>query len=182
MTVETGDNESDLYERAIKVVDVGIENRGGYEMLVVRDSAGNQYTSFNDNFMEELPSEKPKYVGNTWEILFTVTEDGYVNFKGFTEPIDEDPVEEEIDPAEFNEGYEENSEQEEKVGSERDNQITRQSAVHDATRIVGSMIASDGTYISKDEDIRPAKQDIKDEIKEWTEFFKTHHRTGEWPE
>jgi len=174
VTVETGDNESDLQERVIKVEEVGVEERGGYDILVVEDSAGNQYTTFNDNFMQEIPDKKQRYESSVWEILFTVTDEGYINFHGFTESSEEDPVEEEIDPAEFNENYGEKKD-------ERDNQITRQSAVHDATRIVGSMIASEDNYITGKEG--PAtKAEVKEEIKSWTEYFKTHHRTGEWPQ
>ena len=174
MTVETGDNESDLQERTIKVEDVGVENRGGYDILVVEDSAGNEYTTFNDNFKQEIPDKKDKYVGSVWEILFTVTDDGYINFYGFTQTSDDDPVEKEIDAAEFNESYQEKQD-------ERDNQITRQSAVHDATRIVGSMIASDDNYITGKDGPVP-KEEVKEEIESWTEYFKSHHRTGEWPQ
>jgi len=174
VSVETGDGESDLHKRVIEVKDVAVENRGGYDILVVKDSAGNEYTSFNDNFQEEIPAEKKKYVGSVWEILFTVSDDGYVNFQGFTQPSDEEPVEEEIKPEDYNGEYSDSKD-------ERDRQITRQSAVHDATRIVGSMIASEDNYITG-KDRRVSKEEVKEEIQSWTEFFKTHHRTGEWPE
>jgi hypothetical protein len=123
-------------------------------VLVVEDSAGNQYTTLRDDLVQEVPRQRDDYIGSTWRIKWSMTDEGFINFHGFEEEVEGDPVEEEIEPT-----------------SGRDRSITRQSAGHDATRIVSGKLAS-GERLSDEE--------IARELKKWTDYLKQYYRTGEW--
>lgn len=140
--------------RIIEPVSIQIEERSGYEVLVVEDSAGNQYTTLRDGLVEEIPEEKEKYLGSPWRIKWSLTEEGFLNFHGFEERVDGEPSQEKIDKT-----------------SSRDRSITRQSAGHDAARIVSGKLAS-GERLSD--------EDIARELKKWTDYIKRYYRTGEW--
>lgn len=172
MGVATGDNESDLIERTIKVENLTTKTRGGHEALIVEDSAGNKYSTINEDVREEAIDDKGKYVGKAWDILFTVTREGFLNFYYFLEESSVEPIEDEIDPADYEvtQGLD-----------ERGKRITRQSAGHDAARIVQGMIESNTRYFSHP-DTGSFKEEVKDELQEWSEFFKKQYRTGEWGE
>lgn len=163
MTVETKDNESDLQKRVVKPERIEIEERGGYEILVVENHIGTEYTTFNDNFMQEVPAEKEKYLEKKWELLFTVTDKGYINFHGFTQPVpDADLPEEEVDPAEYNQEF----------GS-RQERIAWQNAQQHASRIVAAVIGK----TEKDE---LSQERIKDWLDYWTKQFYHHAENREW--
>ena len=159
-------DQTELMERVIKPVKIEVENRGGYDVLVVEDSAGNEYTTLRDDLVEEISAEKQKYLNQNWRILWSVTKRGFVNLHGFVEKVDEEPVEEEINPEEFD------IVKQERLGlSQTDIRITRQSAGHDATRIVSGKLAS-GERLSDEE--------IEQELQKWTQYIKEYYRTGEW--
>lgn len=140
--------------RVIKPVSIELEERSGHKVLVVEDSAGNQYTTLRDDLVQEVPRNKEDYIGKTWRIKWSMTDEGFINFHGFEEEVDREPVEEEIEPT-----------------SGRDRSITRQSAGHDASRIVSGKLAS-GERLSDEE--------IARELKKWTDYLKQYYRTGEW--
>jgi len=169
---DLGPDHSDILDRVIKVDSIEETQLGGHDAVQVIDTAGNEYTSFKDTFRQELIEDRDKYVGETWEMLFTVYQGQYLSFQGFTEKkAEHEAVEEEIDVDEL-------IDEEDQI-SGRDRQITRQSAAHDASRIVQGMLA--GGYFKK---TRGGREDIEDEIQEevekWTKGFKSHHRTGDW--
>lgn len=159
-------NETELMERIVKPERIEVENRGGHDVLVVEDSAGNQYTTLRDDLVREVPGHSDRYLDSVWKILWSVTREGYINFHGFQERVDEEPVEEEIDPQDFE------VVRRERLGlSETDIRITRQSAGHDATRIVSGKLASGDNLTD---------EDIKEELKRWTDYLKNYDRTGKW--
>ncbi|MFB6190777.1 MAG: hypothetical protein ABEJ91_04370 [Candidatus Nanohaloarchaea archaeon] len=149
-------NSGNLRSRVIKPVSIEVEERSGHKVLVVEDSAGNQYTTLRDDLVQEVPRDREEYVGSTWKINWSMTDEGFINFHGFEEEVDEEPVEKEIEPT-----------------SGRDRSITRQSAGHDASRIVSGKLAS-----GKDLDDR----EIARELKKWTDYLKHYYRSGEWKE
>jgi hypothetical protein len=148
---------------AVDVKDLRVENRGGSEIVVLEAGDGTEYSNFKDKLEAEFENRE-KYIGSYWLIQFTTREKGgstYKNLIGFEEELD----------ALHGHGSGD--------GSGRDDSITRQSAAHDASRLVQGMI--EAGYFPKSrggrEDIRG---EVKDEVKFWTRFFKPHHRTGEW--
>lgn len=145
-----------LRSRVIKPVSIEVEERSGHKVLVVEDSAGNQYTTLRDDLVQEVPSQSNEYIGSKWRIKWSMTDEGFINFHGFEEQVDAEPVEEEIEQT-----------------SGRDRSITRQSAGHDASRIVSGKLAS-GDRLNDEE--------IARELKKWTDFLKRYYRTGEWRE
>lgn len=171
MPQDLGEEHSDIFDRVIRVDSIEQTELGGYPALKVTDTAGNEYTSFKDTFRQEVVEDKKKYVGEVWQILFTVYKGQYLSFQGFTEPRDEEEaVGEEID---INDFVDENAQV-----SPTDRQITRQSAAHDASRIVQGMLA-DGQFKRRC-DRAELRGEIQEELEYWTERFKQHHRTGEW--
>jgi len=157
---------TDIMERPIKVSNIEVENRGGYDVLVVEDSAGNQYTTLRDELVDEIPPKEERYLEGVWNILWNVTREGYINFHGFSGETDQEAVEEDINPEEFE------VVRRERLGlSDTDIRITRQSAGHDAARIVGGKLSS-GERMNDDE--------ILEELKKWTNTIKAYYRTGEW--
>lgn len=164
---ESGLDQTELMERVILPVRIEVESRGGYDVLVVEDSAGNQFTTLRDDLVEQVYENKNKYLNQPWKILWSVTKEGYVNFHGFLDEAKEEQVnEEEIDPEDFE------IVRKERMGlSQTDIKITRQSAGHDAARLVSGKLAS-GERLSEEE--------IKVELKKWTEYIKKYYRTGEW--
>jgi len=168
------DHSDEIFDRVIKVDSIEEVELGGHDAVQVTDTAGNEYTTFKDTFRRELIEEKEKYVGETWEIYFTVYKGQYLSFQGFTEQrADHEAVEEEIDVDELVDKADQMS--------GRDKNITRQSAAHDASRIVEGMLAG-GYFKSTGTDREDLREDIQEEIELWTERFKDHHRTGEWGE
>ncbi|MFB6147567.1 MAG: hypothetical protein ABEJ66_01655 [Candidatus Nanohaloarchaea archaeon] len=147
----------DVRTRIIEPVSIEVEDRSGHEVLVVEDSAGNQYTTLRDDLVEEVPPEKSQYVGSTWKIRWSLTEEGFINFHGFVEQVDGEPNEEEIGAGERL--------------TATDVRITRQSAGHDAARIVSGKLSSGE---------RMSDEDIARELRKWTGYLKEYYRTGEW--
>lgn len=164
---ESGLDQTELMERVVKPVRIEVETRGGYDVLVIEDSAGNQFTTLRDDLVGQVFENRDEYLDQPWEILWSVTKEGYINFHGFLEKAEEDQVnEEEIKP----EDYE--IVRRERLGLSRtDIKITRQSAGHDAARIVSGKLAS-GEHLSDEE--------IEAELKKWSEYIKNYYRTGEW--
>jgi len=169
---DLGEEHSDIFDRVIKVDSIEPTELGGYPAIKVTDTAGNEYTNFRDTFQEEVVEEKEKYVGEVWQISFTVYKGRYLSFQGFIETRDEeDAVEEEIDIDDFVD--------ESARISPTDRQITRQSGAHDASRIVEGMLA--GGYFNKTSvDREQLREEVQEEVELWTEKFKQHHRTGDW--
>lgn len=164
---ESGLDQTELMERVIKPERIEVENRGGYDVLVIEDSAGNQFTTLRDDLVEQLSENKNEYLDKPWEILWSVTKEGYINFHGFLEKAEEEEINnDEINPEDFE------VVRRERLGlSQTDIRITRQSAGHDASRIVSGKLAS-GDRLSDDE--------IRSELKKWTNYLKHYYRTGEW--
>lgn len=161
---DTIQDQPEVQERLIKPVSIEVENRGGYDVLVVKDSAGNQYTTLRDDLVEDVPENKQKYLNKTWKIGWSRTEEGFTNFHGFKEQVEEEqPNEQEIGEQEV-EGT---------PMTETDIRITRQSAGHGATRIVSGKLSS-GERMSDEE--------IARELRKWTDYLKQYYRTGEWPD
>jgi len=159
----------------IEIDEIEETQLGDSEAVQVKDTAGNEFTTFFDDEKKMLFEEKDRLIGEVCDIGFTVYKGQYLSFHSVGSPeIDhdeEDVVREEISIEEL-------------VGkdghlSPTDRQITRQSAGHAASRIIQGML--EGGYFRKS---RGGKEDLREEIEEeaehWTEFFKTHHRTGEW--
>jgi hypothetical protein len=159
--------QTELMERVIKPVRIEVENRGGYDVLVVEDSVGNQFTTLRDDLVEQISEQKEEYLNEPWEILWSVTKEGYINFHGFLEKAEAEEIDEdEINPEDFE------IVRKERLGlSQTDIRITRQSAGHDASRIVSGKLAS-GERLSDEE--------IESELKKWTQYIKHYYRTGEW--
>lgn len=170
MSVSTGENESDLLERIVKIEEISTEVRGGHDVLVVKDSAGNEYSTIDSQKHKEYTEESDEYEGEVCKILFSITRQGYLNFYHVLEKVDENPVEEEIDPDEYEITQE---------LDDTDRRITRQSAGHDASRIVQGMIESSKDFFGDPRSDEFERQ-VKDEIQNWTNFFKRYYRTGDW--
>ncbi len=151
--------KSQLRERIIEPVSIKVEDRSGYDVLVVEDSAGNRYTTLEDDLVEEVPRDREKYLNESWRILWSKTAEGFTNFHGFQEKVDEEPEREEIASPET------------EYLDETDIRITRQSAGHGATRIVQGKLAS-GERMSGEE--------IEEELEKWTDYLKNYYRTGTW--
>jgi len=158
----------------IEIDEIEETQLGDSEAVQVKDTAGNEFTTFFDDEKKMLLEEKDHLIGEVCDIGFTVYKGQYLSFHSIGSPeIDhdeEDVVREEISIEEL-------------VGkdghlSSTDRQITRQSAAHDASRIVGGMIA-DGRF-RKEYREKELREAVQEELEYWTEFFKTHHRTGEW--
>lgn len=164
---DPGIDQTELMERVIKPVRIEVENRGGYDVLVVEDSADNQFTTLKDSLVEQISENEDEYLNQPWKILWSVTKEGYINFHGFLEKTSEEYVEEdEIKPEDFE------IVRRERLGlSQTDIRITRQSAGHDASRIVSGKLAS-GSRLTDEE--------IQLELKKWTDYIKHYYRTGEW--
>jgi|GEM_PF-605393 hypothetical protein len=160
-------DQTEIMERVIKPVRIEVEKRGGYDVLVIEDSVGNQFTTLRDDLVENIFENKDEYTDQPWTILWSVTKEGYINFHGFLQKGSENEVnEEEIDPEDFE------IVRPDRMGLSRtDIKITRQSAGHDASRIVSGKLAS-GKQLSDEE--------IKVELKKWSEYLKSYYRTGEW--
>ncbi|WP_313694229.1 hypothetical protein [Halorarum halobium] len=163
MPIEPKGDQSKVKVAAVDVKDLRVENRGGSEIVVLEAADGAEYSNFKNKLEAEFEN-RDKYLGSYWLIQFTTREKGgktYKNLIGF---------EEELDAVH---GHDTSRD------SDRDDSIIRQSAAHDASRLVEGMLA--GGYFMK---TRGGREDIEDEIQEelekWTERFKTHHRTGEW--
>lgn len=65
---------------------------------------------------------------------------------------------------------------------DRNRSITRQSASHDASRIVTALIENSGiasNYGNK-KSREEAREEIKEELQYWTNEFKYHARSGRW--
>jgi hypothetical protein len=168
---DLGEDHSDIFERVIKVDSIEETELGDYPAVMVTDTAGNEYTSFKDTFREELIDEKEKYVDEVWEILFTVYKGEYLSFQGFTEEkAPHEAVEEEVDIEDFVDNPQ---------ISPTDRQITRQSAAHDASRVVEGMLAG-GYFRKTSADREELREEIQEELEYWTGRFKQHHRTGDW--
>ncbi|MFB6191344.1 MAG: hypothetical protein ABEJ64_02860 [Candidatus Nanohaloarchaea archaeon] len=149
--------EEEVRNRVIEPVSIEVEERSGHEVLVVEDSAGNRYTTLRDDLVREVPANRDKYIGRTWKIKWSLTDEGFVNFHGFVEEVDGEPDETKIDDS--------------RPLSETDVRITRQSAGHDAARIVSGRLASGE---------RLGDEDIARELRKWTDYLKEYYRTGEW--
>jgi hypothetical protein len=170
-----GQQDSRVFHRVIEIDEIEETQLGNSEAVQVRDTAGNEFTTFLDDAKTMLLEEKERYVGQICEIGFTVYEGKYLSFHSIGSPeVDHDQKDvltEEVDIEEL-------------VGkdaqiSPTDRQITRQSAGHAASRIVQGML--EGGYIRR---TRGGRDDMREEIEEeleyWTEFIKQHHQTGEW--
>jgi len=156
-------DQSEVKVAAVHVEDLREVERGGSEIVVLETGDGTEYSNFKNKLDAEY-EDRDKYVGGDWLIQFTTIEKGdrtYTNLIGF---------EEELAAV--------HGEQEAAQRSDRDDSITRQSAAHDASRIVGGMIA-DGRF-RKEYREKELREAVQEELEYWTEFFKTHHRTGEW--
>jgi len=164
---ESDFDQTELMERVVKPVRVEVENRGGYDVLVIEDSASNQFTTLKDELVDQVSKHKQEYLNTPWKILWSVTKEGYINFHGFLEKADEDNIEEEeINPEDFE------IVRRERLGlSQTDIRITRQSAGHDASRIISGKLASGD---------RLSDREIKVELQKWTDYIKEYYRSGEW--
>lgn len=164
---ESSIDQTELMERVIEPASIRVENRGGYEVLVIEDTAGNQYTTLKDELVKQISDNKDEYLNEPWSVLWSVTKEGYINFHGFLEKSDKGSVSnDKIRPEEFD------VVRTERLGlSQTDIKITRQSAGHDAARIVSGRLAS-GEKLNDDE--------IKQELQKWTEYLKSYYRSGDW--
>lgn len=164
---------SQLHDRIIKINRIEHESNKG-PRIVVEDTAGNEFSTFDIEQHKDLINNKRDYVGKTFHIKFYVAKGRFLNLAHFVGPTDADPETDEIDP----EDYVTSTEQ---LGV-RNRQITRQSAGHDAARIVQGMIANGQFDTAKSTGGKgKQREEIRNEIEYWTEYFKQHHRTGEWP-
>ena len=160
-------DQTELMERVIKPDRIEVEKRGGYDVLVIEDSVGNQFTTLRDDLVENISGNKEEYLDQPWAILWSVTKEGYLNFHGFLQKAGENEVNnEQIDPEDFD------IVKPDILGLSRtDIKITRQSAGHGASRIVSGKLAS-GERLSDEE--------IRVQLKKWSEYLKKYYRTGEW--
>jgi hypothetical protein len=162
----------ELFTRVIEVKD--IQNRKNSQIVVI-DSAGNEYSTINLDDYKHIVNQPHEYIGKTWRIKFGVAKRKFLDFYGFQEEVeDEEPNTEEINPEDL-------------VGPEsmgiRDKQITRQSAVHDATRLVQGMIENGDFDTAKQQGGKQQqREEIKKKVEYWTQYFKQHHRTGDFPQ
>ena len=164
---ESSIDQTELMERVIEPASIRVENRGGYDVLVIEDTAGNQYTTLKDELVKQISDNKDEYLNEPWSVLWSVTKEGYINFHGFLEKSGEGSVSnDKIRPEEFD------VVRTERLGlSQTDIKITRQSAGHDAARIVSGRLAS-GEKLNDDE--------IKQELQKWTDYLKSYYRSGDW--
>jgi len=161
--VEPKGDQSEVKVAAVHIEGLREVERGGFDIVVLETDDGTEYSNFK-NKLEAEYENKDKYVGGDWLIQFTTIEKGdktYTNLIGF---------EEELAAV--------HGEQETAQSSDRDDSITRQSAAHDASRIVGGMIA-DGRF-RKEYREKELREAVQEELEYWTDRFKSHHRTGEW--
>lgn len=91
-----------LQSRIIVPIDIRVENRKGYEILVVEDGNRNQYTTADDYLRNHVTKHEDKYLESEWKIAFNRTEEGYLDFFGFLTPIvgDREERDERIDELE----------------------------------------------------------------------------------
>ena len=164
--------ESSVFHEVIHVDEIEKVELGGSEAVQITDVVGNEFTTFMPEAMEMLLSDRDDLVGETVEIGFTVYKGRYLSYHSIGSPdieLDEDPVDSKLDPESLVE----------REMTETDRRITRQSAVHDASRIVQGMLASDN-IVPEQDNMECLRDDVQDELEYWTEKFKDHHRTGEW--
>lgn len=167
--------ESRVFHRVIDVDNVEEEERGSSEAVVVTDVVGNEFATFIPDLKERLLREREELIGTFVEIGFTVYKERYLSLRSVGSPeINFDRsevVSEEIDIGEL-------------VGDDIDRRITRQSAVHDASRIVQGMLADGRLDSSSPIDGTRSRSELREMVQEeleyWTKEFKDHHRTGEW--
>lgn len=163
MPVAPKGDQSEVKVAAVHVRDLNVVERGGSEIVVLETGDGTEYSNFK-NKLETEYEDRDKYVGGDWLIQFTTREKGdrtYRNLIGFEEEL-----------------ADVHGEQKAAQESDRDDSITRQSAAHDASRIVQGMIA-DGRF-KKRRDQEELREEIQEELEYWTGIFKQHHRTGDW--
>ena len=84
-----------MKSKAVVITDVRIEQRSGTDILVVEDGNENQFTTPNpylvNRFGDLSEEQEDRYIGELWNIAFTVTKDGYRDFEGFlSKSISED--------------------------------------------------------------------------------------------
>jgi len=158
------DEAVEVKTRVIEPEEIYTETRGrqGSRILVVEDHLGQEFTDFALEH-PKVDANTEDYVGERVELRYSVSDDGYLNFEGFGDYVDEDVPLAEEPVLEL---------------SNRDLSITRQSAVHDATRIVAAKIEA----AAENDTLKQGMSDnqIQEGIKEWTNFFKSYHRNGKW--
>lgn len=165
----TEQRDDGLFERVIQVKDIQAEKGS---RIVVYDTAENQFSTNNVEDYKHLVERPHQYIGKVHRVKFGVAKGKFFDFYGFIdEDIEEDPetdalrADELVDP--------------EQAMDVRDRQITRQSAAHDASRIVAAKIIA-GCYNGEGfEQVNDEK--AMEDAKKWTKFFKKHARTGEYP-
>lgn len=165
--------ESSVFHRVICVDSVEEADLNGHDAVQVIDVAGNEFTTFRPEAKEMLLADEDELEDEVVEIGFTVYKGQYLSFHSIGSPdieCDEDPLDRRLDPEALVE----------QELTETDRRITRQSAVHDASRIVQGMLADGQFNFRKDKD--EFREDVQEELEYWTEEFKNHHRTGEWGE
>jgi hypothetical protein len=149
----------------VHVEDLREENRGGTDVVVLETGDGSEYSNFK-NKLEAKLENRDKYIGSDWLIQYTVVErngNEYKDLIGFEEELDGIHAEASGDSE----------------SDDRDQRIQRQSAAHDASRVVEGMLAGD--YFKKTgKDREELREKIQGGIEYWTERFKQHHRTGDW--
>lgn len=166
--------ESSVFHRVMRVDSVEEADLNGHDAVQVIDVAGNEFTTFRPEAKEMLLADKDELEDEVVEIGFTVYKGQYLSFHSIGSPdieYDEDPLDRRLDPEALVE----------QELTETDRRITRQSAVHDASRIVQGMLASDN-IVPEQDDMECLRDDVQEELEYWTEEFKNHHRTGEWGE
>jgi hypothetical protein len=157
------DEAIEIKTRVVEPEEIYTETRGqGSRILVVEDHMGQEFTDFAHNHTK-VEADKQDYLGETVELRYSVNRDGFLNFEGFgdftDEPVADEPVLE---------------------LSNRDLSITRQSAAHDATRIVAAQIEASAANDTLNQGM--SEEAIKRDLQKWTDYFKTYHRNGNWPD
>lgn len=167
-----GKKESSVFHRVIHVDSVEEADLNGHDAVQVIDVVGNEFTTFRPEAKKMLLNQKDELEDEVVEIGFTVYKGQYLSFHSIGSPsieYDEDPLDQRLDPEALVE----------KELTETDRRITRQSAVHDASRIVQGMISA-GKIQKGRGGMDEFREEVQDELEHWTEKFKNHHRTGEW--
>jgi hypothetical protein len=160
---------SKIKTRNVEIESIEVENRKGNEIIVVTDHTGQQYTNYADRH-EGVLEKEDGIVGGQWVISYYV-KDGFVNFAGLKDKL----VEGELADGKIK------SDSEKRV-----EHITRDSARHDASRIVAAkieagLICSQGFQSADEVNDNEVDDEIKKEMAQWTAYFKHHGKTGEFP-
>jgi len=160
VTPETGEKTCLIEVECVETRDNGLS------LLV--DKNGNEFGTFDKGHAADFDKRPEKFEGKKVLVTYFCSETGYLRVKKleWSNDSDEDVLNKRLVPL---------------TGQEAS--ISRDSARHDAARVVSSIVESVGMDLDLSGSGLTSEEDrtrIKQEIRYWQEFFQHHSRTGNW--